>query len=59
MIGAGAMVSPGKLVGEGELWLGNPARCVRTLSDAEIEMLYYSAQNYVGPEEPLSGGSGG
>jgi carbonic anhydrase/acetyltransferase-like protein (isoleucine patch superfamily) len=47
MIGAGAMVSPGKIVGEGELWLGNPARFVRKLSDAEIEKLYYSAGNYV------------
>ena len=41
------VVSPGKVVGEGELWLGNPARCVRKLSEAEIERLYYSAQHYV------------
>jgi carbonic anhydrase/acetyltransferase-like protein (isoleucine patch superfamily) len=47
IIGAGAMVSPGKVVGEGELWLGNPARCVRTLTNAQIEQLYYSAQHYV------------
>lgn len=47
MIGAGAMLSPGKVVGEGELWLGNPARFTRKLSDEEIERLYYSAQNYV------------
>jgi carbonic anhydrase/acetyltransferase-like protein (isoleucine patch superfamily) len=47
MIGAGAVVSPGKVVGEGELWLGNPARCVRRLSEREIEMLHYSAQHYV------------
>ncbi|MBS0591161.1 MAG: gamma carbonic anhydrase family protein [Proteobacteria bacterium] len=47
MIGAGAVVSPGKIVGEGELWLGNPARCVRTLTDRQIEQLYYSAQHYV------------
>jgi len=46
-VGAGAMVSPGKVVGSGELWLGNPARCVRRLSDAEIEQLYYSARHYV------------
>ena len=36
-----------EMVGEGELWLGNPARCVRVLSDKEIEQLYYSAQHYV------------
>ena len=46
-VGAGAVVSPGKTVGEGELWLGNPARCVRKLSDRQIEQLAYSAQHYV------------
>ena len=46
-VGAGALVTPGKEVGEGELWLGNPARKARMLNDAEIEALYYSAQHYV------------
>jgi carbonic anhydrase/acetyltransferase-like protein (isoleucine patch superfamily) len=46
-VGAGALVPPGKVVGEGELWLGNPARKARMLTDAEIEALYYSAQHYV------------
>jgi carbonic anhydrase/acetyltransferase-like protein (isoleucine patch superfamily) len=46
-VGAGALVAPGKVVGEGELWLGNPAKKVRMLSDAEIQALYYSAQHYV------------
>lgn len=46
-VGAGAVVAPGKIVGEGELWLGNPARCVRKLGDREIEQLYYSAKHYV------------
>ncbi|GAB2506046.1 gamma carbonic anhydrase family protein [Lysobacter humi (ex Lee et al. 2017)] len=46
-VGAGALVPPGKVVGEGELWLGNPAKKVRMLSEAEIEGLYYSAQHYV------------
>ena len=46
-VGAGAVVPPGKVVGSGELWLGNPARCVRRLGEAEIEQLYYSARNYV------------
>ena len=46
-VGAGALVAPGKVVGRGELWLGNPAKKVRVLSDAEIEALYYSAQHYV------------
>ena len=46
-VGAGAVVPPGKTVGSGELWLGNPARCVRRLEPREIEQLYYSAQHYV------------
>jgi len=46
-VGAGALVAPGKVVGEGELWLDNPARKARMLSDAEIEALYYSAGHYV------------
>ncbi len=47
MIAAGAVVSPGKVVGEGELWLGNPARMARRLTDMQIEQLHYSAQHYV------------
>ncbi len=46
-VGAGALIPPGKTVGSGELWLGNPAKCVRKLSDKDIEQLYYSAQHYV------------
>ena len=46
-VGAGALIAPGKVVGEGEMWLGSPAKKVRMLSDAEIEALYYSAQHYV------------
>lgn len=46
-VGAGALIPPGKVVGEGELWLGNPAKKVRMLSEAEIEALYYSAGHYV------------
>ncbi len=46
-VGAGSVIPPGKIVGERELWLGNPARMVRLLSDAQVEALYYSAANYV------------
>jgi len=41
------MIAQGTVVGSGELWLGIPGRCIRRLSDAEIEGLYYSAQHYV------------
>ena len=47
MIGAGSVVPPGKVVGEGELWVGNPARFVRRLTDAQVEGLRYSAAHYV------------
>lgn len=47
LIGAGAVVPPGKRVGERELWVGNPAKCVRVLSDAQVEQLRYSAEHYV------------
>ncbi len=46
-VGAGAVIPPGKTVGSAELWLGNPAKCVRTLSEKDIEQLYYSAAHYV------------
>lgn len=46
-VGAGALVASGKTIGEGELWLGNPARFVRRLTDAEIEALSRGAERYV------------
>jgi carbonic anhydrase/acetyltransferase-like protein (isoleucine patch superfamily) len=47
MIGAGSIVSPGKVLDSGYLYLGNPARAIRALSAQEIEQLEYSAQHYV------------
>lgn len=47
MIGAGSVVPPGKKVESGTLWLGNPARLLRKLSEREIEQLKYSAEHYV------------
>ena len=46
-VGAGAVIPPGKMVGERELWLGNPARCVRLLTDSQVEQLHYSAEHYM------------
>ena len=57
-VGAGALVPPGKVVGEGELWLGNPAKKARLLTEAEIEALYYSAGHYVRlKDDYLAGGA--
>jgi len=47
LIGAGSLVAPGKELESGYLWLGNPARKVRALTDKEIESIQYSAQHYV------------
>jgi carbonic anhydrase/acetyltransferase-like protein (isoleucine patch superfamily) len=35
MVAAGALVTPGKRVGAGELWAGTPARFVRPASEDE------------------------
>ena len=48
LIGAGALVTPGTKVPPGRLVLGNPARVVRELSEAERATLLASAANYVG-----------
>lgn len=47
MIGAGALVTPGKTVPSGQLWAGVPARYIRDLSDEEKEFLDVSARRYV------------
>lgn len=47
LVGAGAVVAQGRVIGEGELWLGNPARCVRLLTSEEIQQIYYAAAQYV------------
>ncbi len=35
MLAAGAMLTPGKRIGKGELWTGRPAKLFRMLSEAE------------------------
>ncbi len=47
MIGAGAMLPPRKHVKSGELWLGNPAKKVRDLTQEQKKQMNYSAQQYV------------
>ncbi len=47
MIGAGSLVSPGKRLESGFLYLGIPAKKVRPLTSDEIGGLLYSANNYV------------
>lgn len=47
MIGAGSLVSPGKKLESGMLYMGRPAKAVRTLTEAEIAYLRYSAEHYI------------
>lgn len=47
ILGAGALLAPGKVVKSGEVWVGAPARRIKTLSEEEIENLYFSASQYV------------
>jgi carbonic anhydrase/acetyltransferase-like protein (isoleucine patch superfamily) len=47
MVGAGSLVTNGKELEGGYLWMGRPAKKVRKLSEREIEYLSYSANHYV------------
>ena len=47
MLGAGSLVSPGKVLEGGYLYLGMPARKVRPLSEEERKWIDYSATHYV------------
>ena len=47
MIGAGSLVTPGKVLKTGGLYVGSPARRIRDLTQKEIEFLTYSAAHYV------------
>jgi len=51
LLGAGSLVSPGKVLQGGYLWLGSPVRKVRPLSDEERQWIEYSAQHYVDLKE--------
>lgn len=47
MIGAGSLVPQNKRLESGYLYLGSPVKQIRPLTEAELEGLKYSAQNYV------------
>jgi carbonic anhydrase/acetyltransferase-like protein (isoleucine patch superfamily) len=55
-VGAGAIVSPGKRLERGGLYIGAPARRARDLTQEEIESLAYSAQHYVRIKDRYLGG---
>ena len=47
MVAAGSVVAPGKTLRSGYLYVGNPAREKRKLSEKEQDFFRYSAANYV------------
>ncbi len=47
MVGAGALVPPGKQLESGYLYIGSPARQARKLTDKELAYLEFSARHYV------------
>jgi carbonic anhydrase/acetyltransferase-like protein (isoleucine patch superfamily) len=47
LVGAASLVTEGKVLESGHLYLGSPARKVRPLSEAEIARFKYSARHYV------------
>jgi len=46
-LAAGAVLTPGKRIGPSELWAGNPARLLRTLTRSESETYRNIAVRYV------------
>ncbi len=47
MVGAGSLVTQGKVLESGWLYMGRPARAVRRLTDEEIAYFKYSAEHYM------------
>lgn len=47
LVGGGAVVTPGTQCETRSLYAGNPARRVRALKPAEVELLSYAARRYV------------
>jgi carbonic anhydrase/acetyltransferase-like protein (isoleucine patch superfamily) len=47
MVGAGSLISPGKTLESGMLYMGRPAKAVRKLTDEEVAYLRYSAEHYM------------
>lgn len=46
-VAAGSLVTPGKVVGQYELWAGRPAKFLRRVTDEEIDFMKDNVRNYV------------
>mgnify|MGYP001452432029 CR=1 FL=1 len=47
MVAGGAVVTPKKRIKYGEIWAGNPAKCLRKMSEEEMRYIKISAENYI------------
>lgn len=47
MVGAGSLVTQGKVLESGMLYMGRPAKAVRALTEEELRYLRYSAEHYM------------
>lgn len=46
MLGAGALLSPNKHIGHGEIWIGRPAKYYRTQDEAQIAKIKFQTERY-------------
>jgi len=58
MVGAGTLVTPGQILASGFLYVGQPARQLRPLTEREIAYLDYVAAHYVELAERYRSGGG-
>lgn len=47
MLAAGALLSPGKAIPAGEVWVGRPAKYLRSQSPEQIAKITFQCQRYV------------
>lgn len=46
MLGAGALLSPGKSIPPREIWIGRPAKPFRTIDEAQVEKIRFQTERY-------------
>jgi carbonic anhydrase/acetyltransferase-like protein (isoleucine patch superfamily) len=46
MLAAGALLSPGKAIPPREIWVGRPARFLRTQDEAQVEKIRFQSERY-------------
>ncbi|MCP5382124.1 MAG: gamma carbonic anhydrase family protein [Kordiimonadaceae bacterium] len=46
MLAAGSLLSPGKIIGEGELWMGRPAKYIKNIDEKALKAFAKGAKKY-------------